>query len=119
MPILKKDTMYFCQIIELPQYTETVHMFKYDVIVEKENRDLVHHLVIYECPPTGKIDLVSVEERGKECGEVKVPDYIAECNSGPMVVAWVKYIFFIFYTVLHYKKSKKICGRFNILKTSS
>ncbi|CAF5149176.1 unnamed protein product, partial [Rotaria sp. Silwood1] len=51
------DTTYFCQIFKVPSnFSERRHAIAYKTIIDSNNRDLVHHVVLYECNPTTMFD---------------------------------------------------------------
>ncbi|CAF1122491.1 unnamed protein product [Rotaria sp. Silwood1] len=51
------DTTYFCQIFKVPSnFLERRHAIAYKTIIDPNNRDLVHHVVLYECNPTTVFD---------------------------------------------------------------
>lgn len=90
--IKRQQTYYFCQFFEVPEFDETVHMIRYQMLVEKQNKDIVHHLVIHECPDStvdtlGTYDASSLP--GYECGMVSPPRVVNRCLNSAMTVAWV------------------------------
>ena len=71
----------------MPKLDKKHHMIGYDIIINKESRDLVHHMDIYDC----NVDLFDEKTlyNGTECGPVKIKDSPRQkCSS--LVVAWVK-----------------------------
>lgn len=71
----------------MPKLDKKHHMIGYDIIINKESRDLVHHMDIYDC----NVNLFDEKTlyNGTECGPVKIKDSPRQkCSS--LVVAWVK-----------------------------
>jgi hypothetical protein len=51
------DTTYHCKIYRAPSnITERRHAIGHKTIIDPANRDMVHHLVMYECDPTAVFD---------------------------------------------------------------
>ncbi|CAF1632041.1 unnamed protein product, partial [Didymodactylos carnosus] len=50
------DTTYHCKIYKIPTYKEKRHAIAHKMLIDDENRDLVHHLLIYECDPSAMFD---------------------------------------------------------------
>ncbi|CAF1244576.1 unnamed protein product, partial [Didymodactylos carnosus] len=48
------DTTYHCKIYKIPTYTQKRHVIA--TLIADENRDLVHHLLMYECDPEAEFD---------------------------------------------------------------
>ena len=86
-PVKKQDTYYYCQLYDLPQYAENVQMIRYDVLIPKENKDMVHHLVIHMCE---RSFLQTADHfYGHECGAIAPPGDIGACLGSSVVIAWV------------------------------
>lgn len=89
LPVKTKDTYYHCQFFEVPQFDEPMHMIRYQMLVEKNNRDIFHHLVIHECPESTVNTISSIGLVGHECGMVNPPSYVRRCLESAIIVAWV------------------------------
>lgn len=87
--VKKQQTYYFCQFFEVPEFEQPMHMIRYQMLVEKENRDIFHHLVIHECPEdtVESIDYFGVT--GYECGMARVPTHVNRCLESAIILAWV------------------------------
>ncbi|XP_026853980.2 DBH-like monooxygenase protein 2 homolog [Electrophorus electricus] len=48
--IPSKSTHYHCKIMRLPALDQKYHIYRVEPLLE--NRDLVHHMLLYRCPPT-------------------------------------------------------------------
>lgn len=45
-----EDTTYYCKFIELePTFNSTVHMIRYDPVIQPGNEAAVHHIILYWC----------------------------------------------------------------------
>ena len=80
-------TFYYCHIFEQPQFSSDVHIIRYDILIDKPNSDLVHHMDFYECPLDFELNGL---ETGHECGAVWPPNQISRCFGGQFMIAWVK-----------------------------
>lgn len=83
--IMPKNTYYYCDIYELPVLDKKYHVIQYEILVQKENRRFIHHLLAYECddgfdgtPYIG----------GKECGSAGLPSAVSSKCMTKMFVAW-------------------------------
>lgn len=83
--IMPKNTYYYCDIYELPVLDKKYHVIQYEILVQKENRRFIHHLLAYECddgfdgtPYIG----------GKECGSAGLPTAVSSKCMTKMFVAW-------------------------------
>lgn len=83
--IQNKSTYYFCQFFELPVFEQDVHMIKYEMIVDKRNKDMVHHLLVHECDKSN----LQGEIHGDECGSVNPPPDTSKCLQSSLIAAWV------------------------------
>lgn len=51
------DTTYHCKVYKAPtNFTKRRHAIAHQTIIDPNNRDLVHHLLMYECNPTMVFD---------------------------------------------------------------
>ncbi|CAF1072713.1 unnamed protein product [Didymodactylos carnosus] len=50
------DTTYHCSIHKIPAYAGKRHVIAHKMLIEDKNRDIVHHLLMYECEPTAEFD---------------------------------------------------------------
>lgn len=94
-PVRQKQTYYFCQFFEVPQFEQTVHMIRYQMLIDRPNRDIVHHLVVHECPESTVNTIQSIGLVGHECGAVSTPSYVNQCLQSSIIVAWVFLNYFI------------------------
>ena len=85
MPIKQKQTFYYCQFYDLPVFDQDVHLIRYDILINKESRDLVHHIVVHQCDRS----ILRNGTIGAECGAVNTPGDMGTCLSSTIVVAWV------------------------------
>lgn len=84
-----QKTYYYCQFYEVPEFEEPMHMIRYQMLVEKENRDIFHHLVIHECPESTVNSIEPLGLVGYECGMSRVPSFVNRCLESAIIVAWV------------------------------
>ncbi|XP_078511754.1 putative DBH-like monooxygenase protein 2 [Lissotriton helveticus] len=49
-PVPSTDTTYGCAYLPLPQVQVKHHVYKFDPIIQRDNGNLVHHMIIYGCP---------------------------------------------------------------------
>ena len=56
------------------------------------SRDILHHIVVYQCPPTINMDGLI---RGVECGSAPTPNHFQQCISGAISMAWVRHLFYV------------------------
>eukprot|EP01084_Bolivina_argentea_P213885 363148_1 len=82
-----KDTTYFCKIIQLPEYSNTQHIIRFDPIISDGNEPIVHHILVYQCPTVN----FNRSNIGKEadCDEwANMPDLVPDCRTGHAVAVW-------------------------------
>jgi hypothetical protein len=65
-------------------------LIRYDVLAVRENRDLFHHLLVYDCPES--LEVNSLE--GVECGPVPASDTINQCLGSSIIISWVFILYF-------------------------
>ncbi|XP_064630534.1 DBH-like monooxygenase protein 1 homolog [Lineus longissimus] len=46
------DTTYSCNVFRMPKVNKKHHLFKFEPIIKKGNKGLVHHIIIFACGPT-------------------------------------------------------------------
>ncbi|CAF4772742.1 unnamed protein product [Rotaria sp. Silwood1] len=46
------DTTYHCKVFKAPVFKEKRHAIAHKMLIEEKNRDIVHHLLVYECDPS-------------------------------------------------------------------
>ncbi|CAF4018018.1 unnamed protein product [Rotaria sp. Silwood2] len=52
-----EESTYYCKVYKAPtQFLTKQHAIAHQVLVDSTNRDLVHHLVVYECDPAATFD---------------------------------------------------------------
>ncbi|CAF4431727.1 unnamed protein product, partial [Rotaria sp. Silwood2] len=52
-----EESTYYCKVYKAPtQFLTKRHAIAHQVLVDSTNRDLVHHLVVYECDPAATFD---------------------------------------------------------------
>ncbi|XP_046692570.1 DBH-like monooxygenase protein 2 homolog [Silurus meridionalis] len=47
-----QNTYYHCKIMSLPVFDRKYHIYRIEPVIQ--NRDIVHHLLLYRCPPSVK-----------------------------------------------------------------
>jgi hypothetical protein len=64
-----------------------MHLIRYEILVSPGNKDVVHHVVVHECPN----DLVLNENTtsAHECGPAQFPEHFGKCLSSTLVAVWV------------------------------
>lgn len=72
------DTLYWCKIFKIPQLDRKAHIIGYVPLVQEENVEQVHHIVVYECV------LDDAEKHYEKWLDVKG----AQCYSENMPVSW-------------------------------
>lgn len=88
-PVKSQKTYYFCQFFEVPQFETDVHLIRYQMMVDRVNKDIVHHLIVHECPISTANIVDEFGLIGHECGAAKAPDYVNQCIASSIIVAWV------------------------------
>lgn len=79
-----KETYYYCDLFELPKFTNPNHMIQFEIIVNPKNKRHVHHLLVYLCDD----DFIPPEPLARECGQVEIPTvFMSNCFS-KMMIAW-------------------------------
>ncbi|CAK9817540.1 MOXD1 homolog 1 [Anthophora quadrimaculata] len=81
------DTTYWCKIFKAP-HKEKHHMIGYTPLVEKENEDLVHHIILYECASTLSILGHHARIVGASCYSPTMPREWESCLQP--VLAWAR-----------------------------
>ncbi|XP_034191796.2 MOXD1 homolog 1 isoform X1 [Osmia lignaria lignaria] len=81
------DTTYWCKIFKAP-HKEKHHMIGYTPLVEKENEDLVHHIILYECASTLPILGRHARIVGAPCYSPTMPREWESCLQP--VLAWAR-----------------------------
>ncbi|KOC68651.1 MOXD1 like protein 1 [Habropoda laboriosa] len=81
------DTTYWCKIFKAP-HKEKHHMIGYTPLVEKENEDLVHHIILYECASTLPILGQHARIVGASCYSPTMPLEWESCLQP--VLAWAR-----------------------------
>ncbi|XP_033297183.1 MOXD1 homolog 1 [Bombus bifarius] len=81
------DTTYWCKIFKAP-HKEKHHMIGYTPLVEKENEDLVHHIILYECASTLSILGQHARIVGAPCYSPTMPREWESCLQP--VLAWAR-----------------------------
>nr|XP_012139570.1 PREDICTED: MOXD1 homolog 1 [Megachile rotundata] len=81
------DTTYWCKIFKAP-HKEKHHMIGYTPLVEKENEDLVHHIILYECASTLPILGQHARLVGAPCYSPTMPREWESCLQP--VLAWAR-----------------------------
>lgn len=88
-----KDTFYLCKIFALPPLERDLHLISFDVVIDKESADFVHHFDAYLCKPEDMEKIANVSNLSYECGpggeESSVDALKGVCESRSMVFAWV------------------------------
>ncbi|KAK9299586.1 hypothetical protein QLX08_007402 [Tetragonisca angustula] len=81
------DTTYWCKIFKAP-HKEKHHMIGYTPLVEKQNEDLVHHIILYECASTLPILGQHARIVGAPCYSPTMPREWESCLQP--VLAWAR-----------------------------
>lgn len=63
------------------------HLIRYEVLSTKANKDVFHHLIMYECDE--RLDFSSDPNMGHECGNVRPQIEIQRCLGSQIVAVWV------------------------------
>ncbi|XP_060771592.1 DBH-like monooxygenase protein 2 homolog [Neoarius graeffei] len=66
-------TYYQCKVMRLPAFDKTYHVYRIEPVIQ--NQDLVHHLLLYRCPPTVTEPYETpcyTREKGTECHQAVV-----------------------------------------------
>jgi hypothetical protein len=74
-------------LFDLPQYDEDVQLIRSDILIPKENRDILHHILVHLCE---RSYLQPAGFSGSECGTVPVrQEDMGRCLFSSIIVAWV------------------------------
>lgn len=81
-------TLYWCKLYKIPNLTRKTHVIGYIPVIEEENLQYVHHMLLYEChlPNSEKHLDRFVEAKGAQCYNRNMPLSWSACNTP--VVAW-------------------------------
>ncbi|ROT62616.1 dopamine beta hydroxylase [Penaeus vannamei] len=79
-------TVYWCQMFKAPPLSRKAHVIGYEPIIEEKNRELVHHILLYEChlPESERHYEKWLEVEGQQCFTPNMPLSWANCRS-PLV----------------------------------
>ena len=80
-------TLYYCQVFEYPPTPIDLHLIRYEVLISQGNKDIFHHLILYECDDS--IDFSNNPNEGHECGYVYPPPNIRKCLGSQVIAVWV------------------------------
>lgn len=80
------DTAYWCTGIKLPVLPEKVHLVRWEPVLEERNLDVLHHMLVMECPTMEDED-VGLDG---ECGQSgsAFPQREIQCVGGSVLGAW-------------------------------
>ena len=83
-----EDTTYVCKLFELPTFTETQHVVKFEPIVQDGNEGTVHHVVFYSCPVDWVNGTILDTHQGvcDEWHELNMPS--EDCRASRLEYAW-------------------------------
>lgn len=76
-------TTYWCQRIQVPAYTEKMHVIKISPVITKGNEFFVHHMLLYECNTENP---VPDDEKGHRCYGENMPDKWESCRN--LIFGW-------------------------------
>jgi hypothetical protein len=68
----------------MPEFDEKVHMIQFEMLVNKDNKHMVHHLLGYECSN----GFEPSKDLAQECGNVILSDELAMHCRTKMFMAW-------------------------------
>ena len=68
----------------MPQIEDKVQMVQFEILVNKANQKLVHHLAAFACSD----NFVPSSLSGRECGSVYLPNDIANNCQQSVFFAW-------------------------------
>ncbi|CAF2134802.1 unnamed protein product [Rotaria magnacalcarata] len=78
------DTTYHCQVYKAPiNYKMKRHAIAHKILVDSDNQDLVHHLLLHECSPSAIFDDKNLPSG--VCDEIVIP--IESCSTN-FVTVW-------------------------------
>lgn len=80
------DTAYWCTGFKLPKFDKTVHIVRWEPVLQEDNIDVLHHMLVYECPSMTDAD---VNLQG-DCGYsgADFPDRVSQCLGQTTIGAW-------------------------------
>eukprot|EP01083_Nonionella_stella_P211491 764637_1 len=81
------DTTYYCKLMKLPTHKTTQHIVKFEPIIHSGNENVVHHMVLYLCPPS-KITSISHINHQSICEDWEENMPSKDCWTGVMQYAW-------------------------------
>ncbi|XP_069961322.1 DBH-like monooxygenase protein 1 [Cherax quadricarinatus] len=81
-------TLYWCKLYKIPTLTHKAHVIGYVPLIEEENLQHVHHMLLYECylPNSDKHLDKFVQVNGAQCYDRNMPLSWSACNTP--IVAW-------------------------------
>ena len=80
-----KDDYYWCEVFKIPNFGADVNLVQFEVLLQKENIDFVHHVQVNECDP----DFERTNKTAQECGDVLLEDYVASKCTNKILFKWV------------------------------
>ncbi|KAK8384812.1 hypothetical protein O3P69_014395 [Scylla paramamosain] len=81
-------TLYWCKLYMVPDMPRKTHLIGYMPQIQPENRQHVHHMLLYEChiPHAEKLLHKFVSAKGAQCYDHNMPVSWFSCNTA--IVAW-------------------------------
>ncbi|XP_042233945.1 DBH-like monooxygenase protein 1 isoform X2 [Homarus americanus] len=81
-------TLYWCKLYKIPNLTTKTHIIGYIPLIEQQNLQHVHHMLLYEChlPNSDRYLEMFVEAKGAQCYDQNMPLSWSACNTP--IVAW-------------------------------
>ncbi|XP_069169748.1 DBH-like monooxygenase protein 1 [Procambarus clarkii] len=81
-------TLYWCKLYKIPHLTRKMHVTGYVPLIEEENLQHVHHMLLYECylPNSDKHLEKFVQAKGAQCYDRNMPLSWSACNTP--IIAW-------------------------------
>ena len=81
-------------MFSLPPLERDLHLLSYDILIDRESLDFVHHLDVYFCNPDDLEKIKNVSNLGYECGPGGIEEYETTllkgiCDTRTLVLAWV------------------------------
>ncbi|CAF1219237.1 unnamed protein product [Rotaria magnacalcarata] len=68
------ESTYYCKVYKAPNHFQTKrHAIAHKVLIDPTNRDLIHHMVVYECDPAATFDDANLPDDACDNVYVQVP----------------------------------------------
>lgn len=68
----------------MPTYDKDLHLIQFEMLINKNNKDIVHHYDVHECDN----EYIHTQNITQECNNVALPQHVNQNCQGRLFVAW-------------------------------